>query len=61
MGDQSQPDCVSLRENTHGAFHQKPSPEEMNEKLLPLGQMDSRLLAPFVGTTLLYRVQLHLN
>lgn len=35
------------------------SPEDMNEKLLPLSQMGSRLLAPSLETALFYGV--HLN
>lgn len=35
------------------------SPEDMNEKLLPLSQMGSRLLALSLGTALFYGVQLN--
>lgn len=58
VGDWSQPDCQSEEEHMW-CIPSETSPEDINEKLLPLSQMGSRLLAPSLGTALFYGVQLN--
>lgn len=43
---------ASVWRRAWGALSPKPSPEEINEKLFPLSQTESRFLAPSLGTAL---------